>query len=295
MSTRPLDTLPVGEVRTIAGYVARSLRHERRMAEAYRRDGERDSALWQPLANACRRAAAFEWASSKNAGAVRGLWGEAARVLTRGFTTRQTGFDPGADQFILALHLSIAAREREAFTRLAVMPSAARSAAMRSAAFRGARALLDLAEGYALAACALVERDARLVIPARELLASARRASERRWWEDQYVEPLEAAWRYKEHAAICSLLDLIAEQIADRGSIESTIERRAIEFASIVDETLAELQNFVERAVDHHPKLYVWLPGIALCRLAASADLPLGILREKAADGGYQRLPSELL
>lgn len=301
MSVTPIRRAPAAE-----DYVARSLCHERRMIEFYRRESASDGGLIQPLANACWRAASFAWAAHRDAAAVRRLWGEAARALARGWATRQAGFDPSPDQLTLGLHLSIAAGERDAFTQLACAPSPAPLALMRNPeafrgveAFRGARALLDLAQGYAFLASALVGRDASIISAARELLAGARHASERLWWERQFVEPLEAAWRFKEHEATCLLLDLVAEQIAESRATSESIEPRAQRFIALLDETLGELQNFVGRATDHHPKLYVWLPGVALCRLAASAHLPLENLRAEAAAAaattGRDQLPIELL
>ena len=174
-----------------------------------------------------------------------------------------------------------------------------------SEAFRGARALIDLAEGYALTACALVERNPGIIRPAREMLTSARLASERRWWKLQFVDPLEAAWRFREHEATCEMLSVIAEQIAvcndSRAptAIEATNaapERRAAEFVALLDEALGDLHDFVSRATDHHPKLYVWLPGVALYRLASSSGLPLDESLIRSSDASkYERLPAELL
>ena len=71
----------------------------------------------------------------------------------------------------------------------------------------------------------------------------------------------------------------------------------ATDFARTVDETLVRLKRFVETDANHHPKLYVWLPGLAVCALAASAALPVGWLSERyeSKADGYERLPFELL
>src|SRR5262245_50078232 len=113
---------------TILDYDARSLKHEQRMLEDYRKEAAKDSSLLQPLANACLRAAAFEWARSRDQRVVFSLWGEAARALALGFTRRGAGFDPSPDQFILGLNLAIAAREAQAFATLARFGPRVRSA-----------------------------------------------------------------------------------------------------------------------------------------------------------------------
>ena len=69
---------------TSADYDLRSLNHERRMLAVYRRQSSHDPAALQPLANACWRAASFEWALYRDPETVRRLWGEAADTLARG-------------------------------------------------------------------------------------------------------------------------------------------------------------------------------------------------------------------
>lgn len=98
-----------------------------------------------------------------------------------------------------------------------------------------------------------------------------------------YVAPELATVGEHWRDTTCLLLDLVAEQIAESRATSELIEPRAQRFISLLDETLGELQNFVGRAIDHYPKLYVWLPGVALCRLAASAGLPLEDLRRETA------------
>lgn len=283
-------------------YDLRSLNHERRMLAVYRRQSAQDPAALQPLANACWRSACFEWALYGEAETARRLWGEAAGALARGFARRQPGFDPSPDQLILALHLAIAAREREAFTTLALTAPNLRDGALHEArAFRSSRAHFHLAEGYALVARALVEQKPN---PARAAVASleaARAESDRGWWERQFPDPLDAAWRVSEHEAICALLSAVARRVADEradaAARAEADEAAADEFAQTVDETLARLEHFVARDPNHHPKLYAWLPGLALCALAASAAFPTGWLAERHERGaeGYARLPPELL
>src|ERR671916_778996 len=200
-------------------YDLRSLQHERRMLAVYRRQAATDASALQPLANACWRAASFEWALYGDSDTVRRLWGEAAGALARGFARRQPGFDPSPDQLILALHFAIAARERDAFTTLAMSAPNLRDGALREArAFRSSRAHFHLAEGYALTARALVEQKAH---PARAAVASleaARAESDRGWWERQFPDPLDAAWRVSEHEAVCALLSAVARRVAGEPS-----------------------------------------------------------------------------
>ena len=282
-------------------YDLRSLHHERRMLVVYRRQAMHDAGALQPLANACWRAASFEWALYRDAETVRRLWGEAAAALARGFARRQPGFDPSPDQLVLALHFAIAAREREAFTTLALSAPNLRDGALREArAFRSSRAHFHLAEGYALVARALVEQKPNAARAAAGSLEAARAESDRGWWERQFPDPLDAAWRVSEHEAVCALLAAVARRVADERADETseeTGEAAAEEFARTVDEALARLQHFLAHDPDHHPKLYAWLPGLSLCALAASAAFPMGWLSERheREAEGYERLPPELL
>lgn len=282
-------------------YDLRSLNHERRMLAVYRRQSAHDARALQPLANACWRAACFEWALYRDAETVRRLWGEAATALARGFARRQPGFDPSPDQLVLALHFAIAAREREAFTTLAMSAPNLRDGALREAcAFRASRAHFHLAEGYALVARALVEQKPNAARAAAASLEAARAESDRGWWERQFPDPLDAAWRVSEHEAVCALLSAVARRVADERTGEPRAEAddaAAEEFARTVDETLARLEHFLAHDPDHHPKLYTWLPGLSLCALATSAAFPMDWLaerRERVAEG-YERLPPELL
>jgi hypothetical protein len=286
---------------TTGDYDLRSLNHERRMLAVYRRQSAHDASALQPLANACWRAASFEWTLYGEAETVRRLWGEAAAALARGFARRQPGFDPSPDQLILALHFAIAAREREAFATLAMSAPNLRDGALREArAFRNSRAHFHLAEGYALTARALVEQKSHPARAAVAALEAARAASDRGWWERQFPDPLDAAWRVSEHDAICALLTAVARRVADERAqppADDAADDAAEEFARTVDETLARLEHFLAHDPNHHPKLYAWLPGLSLCALAASAAFPMNWLAERHESGaeGYARLPPELL
>jgi hypothetical protein len=271
------------------------------MAAVYRRQSAHDAAALQPLANACWRAASFEWALYRDPETVRRLWGEAAAALARGFARRQPGFDPSPDQIVLALHFAIAAREREAFATLAMSAPNLRDGALHGArAFRTSRAHFHLAEGYALVARALVEQKPHPARGAVAALDAARAEADRGWWERQFPDPLDAAWRVSEHEAVCALLSAVARRVAgeppDRPPEEADADA-AEEFARTVDDTLARLEHFVEHDPNHHPKLYTWLPGLSLCALAASAGFPMDWLaqRHEAEAEGYARLPPELL
>ena len=214
---------------------------------------------------------------------------------------RRQGFDPSPDQLILALHFAVASREREAFTQVALAAPASREGALRGArAFRTSRAHFHLAEGYALVARSLVERQANAARAAVQSLEAARAENDRGWWERQFPDPLDAAWRASEHESVCALLGAVARRLATQGDDAARAEDEdelAAYFARTVDETLLRLKRFVETDANHHPKLYVWLPGLAVCALAASASLPVGWLAERyeSKADGYERLPFELL
>ena len=285
-------------------YDLRSLNHERRMLTSYRHKvAGGDASFAQPLANACWRASAFEWALYRDADAVRRLWGEAARTLAEGFARRPAGFDPSPDQLALALHFAIAARERDAFAQLALAAPNLRDGALHNArAFRTSRAHFHLAEGYALVARALVERQPAAARAAVQSLDAARHESDRGWWERQFPDPLDAAWRAGEHEAVCLLLSSAARRAVENFSETPESPREdagslAGEFARTIDDALLRLERFVAGDTNHHPKLYVWLPGLALCALASSAALPTAWIAERREAGGpgYGRLPPELL
>lgn len=286
------------EINNSVDYDLRSLQHERRMLARYRQDVPLDGTLAQPLANACWRAACFEWRLYNDVATVRRLWGEGALSLAGGFSRKRPGFDPSPDQFVLALHLSIAAREPDAFTTLAFSEPNLRSGVLRAArAFRHSRAHFHLAEGYALIARAVAERAPGAARAAIESLEAARAESEREWWERQFPDALDAAWRISEHEAICVLLSAVARRAAGETPAGEDAPEVADEFAAVVSETLLRLDQFAEADANHHPKLYVWLPGVALCALAASAGLPMRWLEERHEThaAGYARLPPALL
>jgi hypothetical protein len=282
-------------------YDLRSLSHERRMLSVYRsKVADGDASHAQPLANACWRASMFEWALYREGEVVRRLWAEAAHTLADGFARRRPGFDPSPDQLILALHFAVASREREAFTQVALAAPASREGALRGAlAFRTSRAHFHLAEGYALVARSLVERQPNAARAAVQSLEAARAENDRGWWECQFPDPLDAAWRASEHESICALLCAVARRLVHQGDDDDARpeDDLAADFARTVDETLLRLKRFVETDANHHPKLYVWLPGLAVCALAASAALPVGWLSERyeSKADGYERLPFELL
>lgn len=289
---------------TADNYELRSLRHERQMLAVYRRAGPRDGRLLQPLANACWRAACFVWKLHGDVAATRRLLGEGARALARGFSYHNVGFDSSPDQFVLALHLAITARERHAFTELAAADPSPRTGPLRRArAFRGSRAHFHLAEGYSLVARSVVRREAAEAREAVKALKAARAASDRDWWQRQFPDPLDAAWRIAEHEAVCLLLLEVARRIVYESAPEEAgggcadAEATARSFAVVVDKTLSRLEDFVERDASHHPKLYLWLPGLALCALADGAGFPADWLRQRHAANarGYSRLPPPLL
>jgi hypothetical protein len=179
-----------------------------------------------------------------------------------------------------------------------------REGALRGArAFRSSRAHFHLAEGYALVARALVEQKPNPARAAVGALEAARAESDRGWWERQFPDPLDAAWRVSEHEAVCALLSAVARRVAGEPTdstpeeAEESERAAAEEFACTVDDTLERLEHFVEHDPNHHPKLYVWLPGLSLCALAASAGFPADWLAERheREAEGYARLPPELL
>jgi len=277
------------------------------MLAVYRRESARDAGLLQPLSNACLRAAAFEWALSRDPEAVRQLWAEAARALAQGFARKRKGFDPSPDQFILAIELALATREAEAFTTLARFAPGVRSTALQgSQAFRGGRGHFQLAESYALIAGAILERRRQPAIAAIQSLNAATEENDCGWWEERFPDPSEAAWLMAEHSAVCELLKIIVESTSAEFAPSEGAESKALaqeapglseRFASAMDQVLTRLRWFVESDADHHPKLYVWLPGIAICALAAAAGLSMDWLHSRHNEHlpEYGRLPLELI
>jgi hypothetical protein len=281
-------------------YDERSLQHEYRMLDIYRRESPRDAGLLQPLANACWRAASFEYALTRDVENVRRLWAEGALALAQGFSRKQDGFDPSPDQFILGLHLAIAGRQKDAFARLANLAPSVRDTTLRGAqAFRGARMQQHLAEGYGLIALAILEKRQDPVAAAIQSLQLALSENEQSWWEERFPDGKEAAWLIREHEALCTLLLAVAkaiEALSPAGNQRVT-ESETAQLARVLDEALLRLDQYVNSDANHHPKLYLWLPGVALCLLASAAKIPMNWLENRCQRRaqGYERLPLEVL
>jgi hypothetical protein len=241
--------------------------------------------------------------------AVRRLWGEAARALALGFTRKPEGFDPSPDQFILAINLAIAAHEGQAFSSLAKLAPGVRSTALQGArAFRGARGQFHLAEGYALISGAILERRRQPALGAIQALSAAAATNDDEWWQQRFPDASEANWLAAEQRAICQLLAAII-QFAQGGSAateakwerawqaEAPAETYLFAFQATMDDILARLHWYVDSDPDHHPKLYLWLPGIALCKLAIATGITMDWVSERhdSNAAGYSRLPLELL
>lgn len=280
-------------------YDERSLTHERRMMEIYRRKISSDAAMMQPLANACWRAAAFEWHLNKNERAARTMLREAAQTLAQGFSKRPSGFDSNPDQLICAINFAIVGREKDAFVSLAMNAPNLRGSLFHNAqGFRSSQSHFFLAEGYALLSRSIAERRRRHAESAVQEFRAAIESIERGWWERQFPAPLEAAWRMSEHESVCLLLKAIAEKISDEQNEDDEIEEElTTKISSTFDEALRRLDQFVTIDTDHHPKLYFWLSGLAVCTLAASAgfDMTWLIERYEKSETGYDRLPIEFL
>src|SRR5688500_7815940 len=111
-------------------YDLRSFQHEQRMLDLYRRGSASDGGLLEPLANACWRAAAFDWRLHEDSGAIRRLWEEAARALSEGFVRRRAGFERSPEELLLAVHFSVASRAfdlvRTLIHTIPAVPSGAR-------------------------------------------------------------------------------------------------------------------------------------------------------------------------
>lgn len=281
----------------VTDYDARSLHHERRMRELYRKGAASDDALLQPLANACWRAAAFEWQVHEDATAARSLWEEAARALAEGFARKRAGFEQSAEQLILGLHFSIAAKATDVTKSLVL---AKVTVASNSRAPRAARAMLLLSEGYQLVVRALIERKQEHARDAQRLLTEARVSGDRE--EEHQVSGVAAAdWQVLEHEATRALLSVIARHLQARPALPVSVcppdcEAATREFAGLMDAALLNLDKFLEAEVNHRPKLYCWLPGIALSVLAGSAGLSLDWLNIVALEKhGPSRLPTKLV
>lgn len=283
-------------------YDQRSLQHEQRMLNLYRQRSGNDGGLLQPLANACWRASAFDWRIKADSRSIRRLWEEAARALTEGFVRKRAGFECNHADLLLALHLSIGSRNFELASNLMHTVPAVTSGARGRRLAPSPRLLL---EGYLLTARAVIERRREHARAAQRLLHEARAEVDHEWWQEQFPLENEAAWRITEHEAIRNLLNIIARLVLEQHSRwENNHNDDAefdmslcMEFVSVMDDVLLALDRFVEFEINHRPKLYVWLPGIALSILAERAGLSLEWLQVRHEDkqAGYARLPLDLV
>ena len=291
-------------------YDVRSLRHERRMLGVYRRRERSDGGDLQPLANACWRAGSFEWALSGDARVTRSLWAEGARALAEGFTGGFSGFDPSPDQYILALNLAVAGRDADCLATLAHLGPGLISGAMRDArAFRGAPGLINLAEGYSFIARALAENNPGAIAAAVSSLDAALEESQAAWWNERFPNPREARWLETEHRSVCILLGQIARVVARAGTAippSTDLAARGLtgksasveeKLSGAIDDAILQRNRFVDSDSNHHPKLYIWLPGLAVCGLAMAAGLPMNWLRtgQGTSNRVADRLPLPLL
>jgi hypothetical protein len=276
----------------VSDYDQRSLQHERRMLELYRRAATNDGGLLQPLANACWRASAFEWRLFEDVEAIRELWGQAARALAEGFTRKRAGFARSQDQLLLALHFAIGARD---FDLTRTLVQAASSMPPSSRAPQAARAPLLLLEAYVSIIRAIVERRREYAEMGLRQLEDAGAALDTDSWRQQFPQH-EATWRFDEHDAIYGLLSIVATMVT-RAAGADVEESLAVAFVSRMDDVLLALERFIEAEVNHRPKLYVWLPGIALTVLAESAGFPPSWLDACREDHphAYARLPAGLV
>jgi hypothetical protein len=283
-------------------YDLRSLQHEQRMLDLYRRGSAGDGGLLEPLANACWRAAAFDWRLHEDTGSIRRLWEEAARALAEGFVRKRAGFDRSPEELLLAVHFSIATRAFDLVKSLTHMIPAIPSGARGR---RVARSTLLLLDGYLSIVRAIVERKKEHALTAHSLLEEARTESDYDWWRQQFPSSREVAWKIDEHEATRGLLSVIARLVvkqpsrweSDRSSEPDLDMPTCLEFVSLMDGALLSLDRFVEAEINHRPKLYFWLPGIALSVLAQGAGLSLEWLEVRQEDSqiGYSRLPLKLV
>jgi hypothetical protein len=274
----------------ISDYDLRSLQHERHMLELYRGASGSDAALLQPLANACWRASEFEWRLYEDEAATRTLWEEGARALGDGFIRRRTGFERSPDQLLLAVHMAIAAR---AFKMMETMTHITSSIGTHLT--QRTRAQTLLLESYLSLARSVFENRKDQATTAQHLLDEERAELDRDTWKQQFVSTRDAEWKATEHQFLRSFLRIIAELIAaDASNVDFSIEQK---FAALMDESLAALNDYVEGETDHRPKLYVWLPGIAITILAEAAGLSLDWLntRHQEQKDLYSRLPLKLI
>lgn len=272
------------------------------MLDLYRRQSASDGALLQPLANACWRAASFDWRLHEDPDSTRHLWLEAAQALAEGFERKRAGFGRTHEDLFLALHLSIASRARDLLGSLVHM---APTATVATRSRRLARSPLLLLEAYRGIARSILERKREHARHAQGLLEEARAETDYDWWKEQFPSTGEVAWKIEEYEAIRGLLSVIARFVGQQSvDWENEHGRDAdfdlslcVEFGSLMDAALLSLDEFIELEVNHRPKLSVWLPGVALTILAESAGLSLEWLEVRQADGqkGYVRLPLQLV
>jgi len=270
------------------------------MLELYRKGSATDGGLLQPLANACWRAAAFEWRLHEDTDSIRALWAETARALAEGFMRKRAGFEQSAEQLLLAVHFSIAARN---FDLVGSLTHQIPAMSLSTRARRLARSPLLLLEGYLSIVRAIVERKREHAVTAECLLEEARGESDNDWWKQQFPSGLEATWRLNEHEATRGLLGVIAGLVRQQNlqweqnqlSASELDQPDSSQFTDLMDGVLLRLEQFMETELNHRPKLYFWLPGIALTVLAESAGLHLDWLRARQQQKGYDRLPFKLV
>lgn len=271
------------------------------MLNLYRQGSNNDGGLLQPLANACWRASAFDWRVKADTNSIRHLWEEAARALAEGFVRKRAGFECNHTDLFLAMHLAIGTRNFDLASRLMhTVPSIPGARARRMP--RSPRLLL---EGYMLTVRAVLERRKEHARAAHGLLSEARADADHEWWREQFPSDGELSWRITEHEAIRNLLSVIGSLVlkqsprweSDHNSEADLDMSICMEFVSLMDEALLELDSFIESEINHRPKLYVWLPGIALSILAEGAGLSLEWLQVRHEDNqaGYLRLPLTLV
>lgn len=272
------------------------------MLDLYRRRSASDGGLLQPLANACWRAASFEWRLHEDPDSTRQLWLEAARALAEGFERKRAGFGRTPEELFLAMHLAIASRGRDLTRNLIHMaPATPNSNGTR----RIARSPLRLLEAYRAIARAIVEQRREYAAQAQDLLAEARSEADYYEWKQRFPSVVEVAWKIDEHEAIRGLLSVIARFVSMQSAEWENEEGKdadfdlslCLEFGSKMDAALLSLDQFLDLEINHRPKLSVWLPGVALTILAESAGLSLEWLQIRHEDSqkGYARLPLELV
>jgi hypothetical protein len=277
----------------ISDYDLRSLQHERHMLDLYRRGSGSDAGLLQPLANACWRASAFEWRLYEDEAATRTLWEEGARALGDGFVRRRSGFERSPDQLLLAVHLSIAAQD---FKLVETMTHITFSIGSRLK--QRTRSQTLLLEGYLALARAVFEGRKDQAVTARRLLDDHRAELDQDGWKQQFESDRDAQWKMNEHQLLCSLLRVIAELMTPtEGSLHDIDFSIEAKFWALMDKALAQLDEYLDGETDHRPKLYFWLPGIAVTVLAEASGLSLDWLhdRQEAKNEHYKRLPLKLI